>query len=156
MNAPERLQPLILVVDDDPADLGEVTAVLSASGFACEGYCTSESAVAAAESLQPHLILADVSLPEASGVEMCRRIHQNPTLAAVPAMFLSAAQVPDIIHRSDGVRGSYFLRKPPDPGVLVELIGRALKQARAGADREPADRPHPADLDPLTLPLPAE
>jgi CheY-like chemotaxis protein len=131
MNPPERLQPLILVVDDDPAALGELTALLSASGFAFQGCSTGASAVAAAESLQPDLILSDVALPETSGVEMCRRIQQNPALAGVPAMFLSAGQIPDIIHRSNGVHGAYFLRKPPDPGVLIELIGRALQQAGA-------------------------
>jgi CheY-like chemotaxis protein len=131
MNAPERLQPLILVVDDDPAVLAEVTALLSAAGFACQGHRTSKSAVAAAESLQPDLILSDVALPETSGVEMCRRIQQNPALAGVPVMFLSAGQIPDIIHRSNGVHGAYFLRKPPDAGVLIELIGRALQQAGA-------------------------
>jgi CheY-like chemotaxis protein len=131
MNPPERQQPLIFVVDDDPAALGELTALLSAVGFACHGYSTSKSAVAAAESLQPDLILSDVALPETGGVEMCQRIQQNPALAGVPAMFLSAGQVPDIIHRSNGVHGAYFLRKPPDPEVLIELIGRALQQAGA-------------------------
>jgi CheY-like chemotaxis protein len=129
MKSPERPQPLILVADDDPATLGALTTLLSASGFACQGYNNSDSAASAAESLQPDLILSDVSLPHVGGVEMCRRIHQNPLLSAVPAMFLSSGQVPDIIHRSDGVHGSYFLRKPADPGVLVELIGRALHQA---------------------------
>jgi CheY-like chemotaxis protein len=152
MNSSQRPQPLILVVDDDQVLLSEVTAALTASGFACRCCTTCDSAVAEAESLLPDLILSDAVLHGTSGLEMCRRIQQNPDLADVPVMFLSASQIPDIIRRSDGVHGTYLLRKPPDPGVLVELINRALKQVR------PAVRcPIPAALlQPLTLPLAAE
>jgi CheY-like chemotaxis protein len=152
MNLPQRPQPLILVVDYDQVVLDELTAMLTASGFACQCCTTSESAVAAAELLRPDLILSDVALPEAGGVEMTHRIHENPALADVPVMFLSAGQIPDIIRRSDGGHGAYFLRKPPDPGVLVELVDRALKRGWSAADQ-----PGPADAaPPLTLPLAAE
>lgn len=126
MNISHRLQPLILLVDDDQEVLDEVASMLTASGFDCQCCATAESAIVAAETILPDLILSDTTLPGAAGVEMCHRIHQDPRLVNVPVMFLSSAQIPDIIRRSDGVRGAYYVRKPVAGEVLLELIDRAL------------------------------
>jgi CheY-like chemotaxis protein len=130
MNSLDRTQALVLVVDDEQMVLDEVRTVLTSTGFVCECCTTAESAIAVAETALPDLILSDVNLHGASGVEMCQRIRQNRVLADVPVMFLSAAQVPDIIRRSDGFHGTYYLRKPFAAEVLVELIDRALGTAR--------------------------
>jgi hypothetical protein len=45
----------------------------------------------------------------------------------VPAMYLSSGQIPDIIRRHDEMGGSYYLRKPFDPGVLLELADKAMQ-----------------------------
>ena len=117
-------------MDDERTVLDEVAAVLSAAGLACQCHTTIEAAVVAAETILPDLILSDIAIQGDSGVEMCQRIHRNPLLADVPVMFLSPSQIPDIIHRSDGNRGTYYLRKPFDPGVLVELLDKALAKGR--------------------------
>jgi hypothetical protein len=48
----------------------------------------------------------------------------------VPVMFFSGTQIPDIIRRSDSAGASYYLRKPCEAEVLLELIGKALEAAR--------------------------
>ena len=121
-----RQQPLILVVDGQAEVLDEVATVLSGANFACRCCTTAEGAIAAAESFPPDLIISDVNLHGHSGLEMCERIRENPALREVPVMFLSGAQVPDIIRRGDALGGTYYLRKPFDPDVLVELIDTAL------------------------------
>ena len=119
-------RPLVLVADDERAVLEEVTAVLSRASLACRCCTTAEEAIAAAQAIPPDLILCDVNLQGESGLELCQRIRQQPGLADVPVMFLSGAQLPDIIRRSHAAGGIYCLRKPFDPAVLVELIDQAL------------------------------
>ena len=126
MNHPQNDQPLILVVDDEPEVLGEVAAVLTAAGLACHCCTTTETALAKARVSLPDLIVSDINLNGRSGLEMCEQIRQNDGLADVPVMFLSGAQIPDIIRRSHAAGGTYYLRKPFDPEVLVELIHQAL------------------------------
>jgi len=130
MSTSLRAQPLILVVDHEQALLDAVTAVLTASGFACRCCTSAEQAVAEAEHAVPDLILSDTNLQGDSGVEIGRLLQQHPRLADVPTMFLSGAQIPDIIRRSNGVRGAYYLRKPFDAEVLIELIETALRRSR--------------------------
>lgn len=122
----QHQQPLILVIDDEPEVLGEVSAVLSNSGYTCHCSNTAESATRFAASTVPDLIISDINLGGHSGLELCEELKQNEALADVPLMFLSGAQIPDIIRRSHAAGGTYYLRKPFDPDVLVELVDKAL------------------------------
>jgi CheY-like chemotaxis protein len=119
-------QPLVLVVDDDREVWDKVTAVLSGAKFACQCCATAEEAMTAAEATPPDLILCNVNLHGESGLEACQRIKRQAGLESVPVMYLSGAQLPDIIRRSDAAGGIYCLRKPFDAHVLIELIDQAL------------------------------
>lgn len=124
MNSQE--QPLILVVDDEVSVLNEVADVLRRIDYKCHCCSTSEAAVEFARANPLDLIISDINLGGHSGLEMCERIKEDQGLKNVPVMFLSGAQIPDIIRRSHAVGGTYYLRKPFDPEVLVELIDKAL------------------------------
>jgi len=126
MSPPEKEPPLILVVDHQSHVLAELGTVLSGAGYRCRLCRTAEDALAATEDEVPELIIAEVHLGAASGPEMCERIKQRPALAEVPVMFLSGTQTPDIIRRSHAAGGSYYIRKPFDPAVLVELVEKAV------------------------------
>ncbi|HUT14350.1 MAG TPA: response regulator [Thermoguttaceae bacterium] len=126
MKSFEKQKPLILVVDDETEVLEEVAAVLTAANYSCRCCTTAEGAIAASEAAPPDLIISDINLHGHSGLEMCERIKENKALNDVPVMFLSGAQIPDIIRRSHAVGGTYYLRKPFDPEVLLELIDKAL------------------------------
>ena len=130
MTSSPRVQPLILVADHEQTLLEEVMAALTASGFACRCCTTAEQALTEADRLLPDLILADTNLQGDSGMEMWQLLQQNPRLADVPTMFLSGMQIPDIIRRNNGARGSYYLRKPFAAEVLIELIDTALQRSR--------------------------
>ncbi|NLY01148.1 MAG: response regulator [Rhodopirellula sp.] len=126
MNVTQQQQPLVLVIDDEPEVLGMVATVLSGAGLACHCCSTSESAIDFTRDNVPDLIISDINLAGRSGLELCERIKEDPALRDVPVMFLSGAQIPDIIRRSHAVGGTYYLRKPFDPTVLVELVDKAL------------------------------
>jgi CheY-like chemotaxis protein len=121
-----RKQVLVLVIDDEPDVLGSVASVLNAAGYACHCCDSAEAAVERARRSAPDLIISDIRLGGSSGLELCERIKEDPALAHVPVMFLSGAQIPDIIRRSHAAGGMYYLRKPFDPEVLVELVEKAL------------------------------
>ncbi len=119
-------QPLILVVDDEAEVLGEVAATLAGAGYICHCCNRAEDALRYAETNTPDLILSDINLDGHSGLEMCEQLKEHDHLKDVPVMFLSGAQIPDIIRRSHAVGGAYYLRKPFDPEVLLELAAKAM------------------------------
>ena len=82
-----------------------------------------------------------------SGVELTRELRRLPGMQDVPVMFISRTQLPDIVRRSHEAGAAYYLRKPLDPEVLTDLVGKALwlphlVQTRL-AMHEPAPQPMP-------------
>jgi CheY-like chemotaxis protein len=117
---------LVLVIDDEPEVLGEVATVLSGAGYSCQCCATPDAAKDFVRTSIPDLIISDINLNGRSGLELCEEIKGDPAMRNIPVMFLSGAQIPDIIRRSHAAGGTYYLRKPFDPGVLVELVDKAL------------------------------
>jgi DNA-binding response OmpR family regulator len=121
-----QVPPRVLVIDDQQQTLDEVAATLGSANIACQCCTRPDEAFAVALQNPPDLILCDTNLFGESGPETCERIKQQLGLEHVPVMFLSTAQIPDIIRRSHGASSTYCLRKPFAPDVLVGLIDAAI------------------------------
>jgi two-component system, sensor histidine kinase and response regulator len=80
----------IMVVDDQPANLKLMEDMLKSQGYAVRSFPRGRLALAAALQRLPDLILLDINMPEMDGFEVCRNLKSEPTLAAVPVIFLSA------------------------------------------------------------------
>jgi CheY-like chemotaxis protein len=120
-------RPMVLVIDGEQHLLQEIKDALTEAEFACRCCTTANEAIVAAETCPPDLIVCDWNLEGENGVETCEQIRRQPGMEAVPLMFLSSAQRPDVVRRSlETGAGFYCLRKPFAPTVLVELIDQSL------------------------------
>lgn len=119
-------RPVILVIDSDPLSMTGIAATLHARQY--EVYCAGDcsAAVKAAESLALDLIICDTNLRGEDGISLVARLHQLPEKADVPVMYLSSAQLPDVILRTHRHGSCYHLRKPFDSNLLVDLAEKAL------------------------------
>lgn len=109
----------ILIVEDD-ADLREMMAQL----LTLEGY-RAETAANGRDALdylhqgdRPDLILLDLMMPIMDGWEFRRRQREDPALADVPVVVLSALDQT----RAADLGGTAFLKKPLDFDRLLELV----------------------------------
>jgi CheY-like chemotaxis protein len=134
---------VVLVIDDDPVTVTGLVAVLNMAGYECHGARDQAAALTAARSLALDLIICDVNLAGESGLELCRQLRKQPGMDDVPVMFMSSAQIPDIVRRSHEAGGAYYLRKPFDPEVLLELVGKALWMPHLVSTRLNFARAHP-------------
>jgi len=80
----------VLIVDDTPANLRVLMALLGQRGFRVRPVLSGEQALRAAQASVPELVLLDVHMPEMDGFEVCRRLRATPETADVPVIFLSA------------------------------------------------------------------
>lgn len=119
----------ILAIDDEADVLAQIAGILNEAGYCCQ--CATDAAAArdAIGRAVPELIIADLNLAGHSGISVCEQLKQQAHLDEVPVMFLSASQGPDIIHRTHAARGTYYLRKPFDAAVLVQLVEKARQTA---------------------------
>lgn len=122
----------ILVVDDDTALAEMIGIVLAGEGFdtaACED---GEQALGAFRQIQPDLVLLDVMLPGADGIQVCRRIRAE---SGVPIIMLTAkSDTADVVDGLESGADDYIV-KPFDPKELVARIRTRLRPLAGGADR---------------------
>lgn len=84
------VQPVIMVVDDQPANLKLMEDTLLREGYTVRSFPRGRMALANAAELPPDLILLDINMPEMDGFAVCERLKADPKLASIPVIFLSA------------------------------------------------------------------
>lgn len=117
---------VILTIDDELEILEGLNRILTAAGYIAHCAADTQTALQLADDLRPDLIISDINLGGQNGLALCERIKKIPGLGGTPIMFLSGAQIPDVIRRAHAAGGAYYLRKPFDPQVLLELVDKAL------------------------------
>jgi PleD family two-component response regulator len=81
----------ILIVDDTTTDLTLLTDILTKAGYLVHPFDNTEAALAALEKISPELLLTALRLPAPDGLEVCRRIRQDPRLKDIPVIFTGSA-----------------------------------------------------------------
>ena len=84
------MSQIIFVLEDD-ADISRLVQYhLESAGYTVRPYLTQGSIVADAERQPPALFLLDIMVPGGDGLDLCRRLRQNPSLSIIPIIFLTA------------------------------------------------------------------
>ena len=115
----------ILVVEDDK-NISEIESfALKNSGYEVRGYEYAKDFYAALDEQIPDLVLLDIMLPGMDGLEVCRRLRQNPKTQSIPVIMLTAkGEVEDRIIGLELGADDYLI-KPFSPRELVARV-RAL------------------------------
>ncbi|MBF6352832.1 response regulator transcription factor [Nocardia flavorosea] len=122
----------ILVVDDELTIAESVAARLRAEGFTVELAHDGPTAVAAAGTFQPDLVVLDVMLPGFDGLEVCRRIQAE---RAVPVLMLTARTDETDQLIGLGVGADDYLTKPFSLRVLTARVHALLRRVERAGDR---------------------
>lgn len=82
----------ILYIEDNPDNMRLVKRALEAKGYVIHGAVNGLSGIQLAESLEPHLILLDINLPDIDGYEVARRLrkHRSNSLRYCPIIAITA------------------------------------------------------------------
>ena len=88
----------ILVVDDTPANIQALAAILKEKGYQISVATNGKQALEVLARVQPDLILLDVMMPEMDGFETCRRLKAAEQWRQIPVIFLTAkTETADIV-----------------------------------------------------------
>jgi len=118
----------ILIVDDEENIINSMTPILEDEGHAVFSGKTGEEALSFLKSSEVDLIILDVWLPDADGIELLERIKKlYPESAAI---MISGHGSIDIAVRSTRIGAFDFLEKPPSLDRLVTSVNNALEQVR--------------------------
>ncbi|MFH1038395.1 MAG: response regulator [PVC group bacterium] len=115
-------RPKILLVDDRPEALQLLTTLLPSQEY--EHICAENGrdGIEKARLVQPDLILLDVRLPDLDGFEVCRRLRQEPGLAEIPVILITAFDEPEARLKGIESGADDFITKPFDRAELLARI----------------------------------
>ncbi len=120
-------QPLVLVVEDEPAQREVLSYNLEAEGFDLVSADNGEDAMLLVEEERPDLIVLDWMLPNLSGIEVCRRLKLKAETKAIPIIMLSArAEEVDRVRGLETGADDYVVK----PYSVIELMARIRAQLR--------------------------
>jgi two-component system OmpR family response regulator len=117
----------ILVVDDEPNIVDVIAMALRYQGFDVESAADGRSALRAAASFRPHLMVLDIMLPDMEGFEVARRLGAQR--ANVPIIFLTARDALEDKIRGLTIGGDDYVTKPFSLEELVARIRTILRRA---------------------------
>jgi two-component system response regulator MtrA len=116
----------VLVVDDDAALAEMLGIVLRSEGFEPAFVADGDSAMDVFRSFKPDLVLLDIMLPGADGMEVCRRIRAE---SGVPIVMLTAkTDTIDVVVGLESGADDYVL-KPFKPKELVARVRARLRSS---------------------------
>ena len=119
----------ILVADDETHILHVVSLKLRNAGFNVVTARDGQEALELALAEAPDLLITDYHMPQLSGLELCRRLKQDPSTSRIPAIMLTARGYnlePADTETSGILR---MLSKPFSPRHLLATVNEVLEQA---------------------------
>lgn len=114
----------VLVADPDEESRQIVLEAVLSDGYSCTAVASASEAREAAKQQAPSLLICDVNLDDESGIELFQTVKVHNT--DCPALFISSSRRPETLQHARLAGGTYFLSKPIDPAVLMELVDKAL------------------------------
>jgi len=122
-----RTPPLILVVDDNPANVEILQMRLAANNYDIITAMDGESGLDMARDRQPDLILLDIMMPKMDGLEVCRHLKGDPSVPFMPIILVTAkADSKDVVAGLEA-GGDEYLTKPVDHASLVARVKSMLR-----------------------------
>ncbi|OLP17941.1 hypothetical protein BST81_12865 [Leptolyngbya sp. 'hensonii'] len=119
-------QPLILLAEDNAANVETLSIYLTNWGYELMIARTGREAVALAAAHRPDIILMDIQMPEMNGLEAIRQIRTIPELLRVPIIALTALVMPGDQEKCFQVGANEYLSKPVSLKHLANTICQLL------------------------------
>jgi len=114
--------PLVLIVEDEPAQTELLRYNFDKTGFRTITATDGEEGVLLARERRPDLIVLDWMLPELSGIEVCRQLKRDAEVRQIPIMMLTArGEETDKVRGLDTGADDYVVK----PYSVNELLARA-------------------------------
>jgi len=116
----------ILIADDDPLLRAILEHKLEGAGYAVKSVENGRAALDTAAAETPSVIVLDAMMPVMDGFEALRRFKQDPALAGIPIIMLTALKREADIVSALKLGAADYVAKPFNPDELVARLARLM------------------------------
>ena len=125
----QHLQKVVWVIDDDETALMLAEEVLAGAGFKVRTFLDAATALAAAATDLPDLVVVDVIMPGINGFEFCSRLRLLPQGAMIPILVTTSLDDTASINKAYQAGATNFATKPINWAIEVQRLHYLLKSA---------------------------
>lgn len=126
----------ILIVEDDRSQALFAEGILRNNGMETLVVLDSMEVMSALEQFQPDLLLMDLNMPGANGIELTSLIREQEAFMHTPIVFLSGEHDEDRQFDAIDAGGDDFLSKPIRPRYLISAVQNRVRRHRAMENRQ--------------------
>lgn len=116
----------MVIAEDEPRILRSLCFMVDREGGRAVPVTDGHQAMEAVRRERPVLVILDVMMPGLTGYEVCRRLRDDPELAELPIVILTALGQAEHEREALAAGATRYLRKPFDPRELRDLISASL------------------------------
>jgi len=116
----------VLLVEDNYDNFEMVRFLLERADYTVIGAHTGREAVKSAQENKPDVILMDLSLPEMDGWEAAREIKNDPEIAHIPLIALTAHTLPGDRKKAMEAGFDNYISKPINVPAFYEIVSAIL------------------------------
>ena len=148
MSTAWEVDPSRVLLLEDEQDVAELIRYnLAKEGYEVTVASSGVDALRRAQELRPDVILLDIMVPQLNGWEVCRRLKQDPDLAAIPVIMVTGR-----VDEGDKVLGfelgaDDYVTKPFSPRELVARIRAVARRGRQAEAKEKKQQLRAGDLE---------
>ncbi|HUA22036.1 MAG TPA: response regulator [Bryobacteraceae bacterium] len=136
----------ILIIDDNPANVKLARLLLVNAGFDVQTAADSSEALETLKSFTPHLILMDIQLPGMDGLQLTRRLKDDPATRGAVIVALTAYAMRGDEERAKAAGCDGYMCKPIDTRTFVDQIRGYLEKATGRGAAAKPEGGDPGDL----------
>jgi CheY-like chemotaxis protein len=123
--------PIVLCVDDEPANLKLLENILVPRGYDVINVASGEDALRKIKAQTIDLVLMDLMLPGMDGLQVSRKIKDNKKYRNIPIIMLTAHTGVESYIKSLSNEVFAYLQKPFETDALIRTVRAALGQSEA-------------------------
>lgn len=127
--AGDAIKSTVLVADDDPGHLRLMELILASHHFAVVCVENGDEAMEYLETNTPDLMILDVQMPFATGLDVCERARQMPRFSSTPVIIMTALMDSATERRASEVGATLLMHKPFTSAIIRGAIQDVLQRS---------------------------
>ncbi len=125
----------VLIVDDEPDNVGVAQKVLEFHGATIYTAANGEDGLVVLEEVMPSFILLDLSMPQMDGWEMLRRMRAEPELRLIPVIAVTAHAMHGDMERVLDAGFDAYIAKPFRISTFLDEIRQVLERITVSSNQ---------------------